>query len=105
MGRGRVTETELMPRLVVGYTELGCSKLKKGNGFLKPNFELGPNWASSLKRNLRFRLAPARLGFHCAVELSQGLIPGAFFCQRGTVNLLFTHDLTVVFHPAIIDFP
>jgi len=32
-----------MPSLVVGYTELGCSKLKKDKGFLKPNFELGPN--------------------------------------------------------------
>ena len=31
-----------MPRLVVGYTELGCGKLKKGNGFLEPNFELWP---------------------------------------------------------------
>ena len=26
-------ETERMPKLVVGYTELGCSKLKKGKGF------------------------------------------------------------------------
>ena len=42
MERGRVAETELMPRLVVGYTELGGSKLKKGNGFLKPNFGLLP---------------------------------------------------------------
>jgi hypothetical protein len=32
-----------MPKLVGGYTELSCSKLKKGKGFLKPNFELGPN--------------------------------------------------------------
>ena len=43
MGRGRVAETELMPRLVVGNTELGCGKLKKGNGFLRPNLELEPN--------------------------------------------------------------
>jgi hypothetical protein len=28
---------------VVGFTELGGSKLKRGKGFLKPNFELGPN--------------------------------------------------------------
>ena len=41
MVRGGVTETELMPRLVMGYTEKGGGKLKKGNGFLKPNFELG----------------------------------------------------------------
>ena len=47
MGWGRVTETELMPSLVVGYTELGCSKLKKGNGFLEPNFGRVP------KPNLR----------------------------------------------------
>ena len=35
----RVAETEPMPKLVVGYTELSCSKLKKSSGFLKPNFE------------------------------------------------------------------
>ena len=43
MERGRVAEAELMPRLVVGYTELGGGNLKKDKGFLKPNFELGPN--------------------------------------------------------------
>ena len=43
MERGRVTETELMPRLVVGYTELGGGKLKTGKGFLEPNFERVPN--------------------------------------------------------------
>ena len=32
-----------MPKLVVGYTELVGSKLKKGKGFSKPNFEVGPN--------------------------------------------------------------
>ena len=42
MERGRVAETEPMPRLVVGYTELGCSKWKKGKEFLEPNFGLGP---------------------------------------------------------------
>ena len=47
MGQGRGDETERMPRLVEGYTELGCSKLKKGKGFLKPNFERGPNWSST----------------------------------------------------------
>ena len=41
----RVTETELMPRLVVCNAELGCSKLKKGKGFLEPNFGLGPSLA------------------------------------------------------------
>jgi len=37
-----VTETELMPRLVVGNTELGGGKLKRGNRFLKLNFEALP---------------------------------------------------------------
>ena len=37
-----------MPRLVGDNTELGCSKLKTGNGFLKPNFETGPNWTSGV---------------------------------------------------------
>ena len=46
MGQGRVTETELMPRLVVGNAELGSGKLKKGKGFLKPNLELGPSPAT-----------------------------------------------------------
>ena len=40
--QGRVTETELMPRLVVGNTELGGSKLKRNNGFLEPNFGFLP---------------------------------------------------------------
>jgi hypothetical protein len=39
---GRVTETELMPRLVGGDTERCCGKLNKGKGFLKPNFERRP---------------------------------------------------------------
>lgn len=34
-----------MPRLLVGYTELAGSKLEKGNGFLQPNFGVGPNRA------------------------------------------------------------
>ena len=41
MGQGGVAEAELMPRLVVGYTELGCSKWKRGKGFSKPNFGVG----------------------------------------------------------------
>ncbi len=40
---GRATETDLMPSRVVGNTERAGGKLKKGKGFLKPNFELGPN--------------------------------------------------------------
>ena len=35
--------TEPMPSRVLGSTELGGDKLKICNGFLKPNFELGPN--------------------------------------------------------------
>jgi hypothetical protein len=42
MDWGRVTATELMPRLVGGDTETVCGKWKRGKGFLKPNFELGP---------------------------------------------------------------
>lgn len=42
MGRGRVNDTELMLRLVVGYTELRGSKLKKWKRFSKPNFGLLP---------------------------------------------------------------
>ena len=42
MGRGGVAEIELMLSLVVGYTEPGGSKWKKGNGFLRPNFGVGP---------------------------------------------------------------
>jgi hypothetical protein len=32
MGQGGVTETELMPSLLVDYTEPGGSKLKNGKG-------------------------------------------------------------------------
>ena len=38
-----MAETEIMLKLVVGYTELVGSKLKKWKGFLKPNCERGPN--------------------------------------------------------------
>ena len=46
MGQGGVIGSDLMPRLVVGYTELAGGKLKKGNGFLKPNFWVGANEVS-----------------------------------------------------------
>jgi hypothetical protein len=39
--------TELLI-LVVGLYRTGCSKLKNWKGFLKPNFELLPNWAGWL---------------------------------------------------------
>jgi len=40
---GRVTETELMLSLVVGYTETDGGKAKSWKGFSEPNFKLGPN--------------------------------------------------------------
>ena len=42
-----MTETELMPSWGSIYTEQDCGKLKKGKGFLKPNFGILP------KLNLR----------------------------------------------------
>jgi hypothetical protein len=42
-----------MPEFVVGNTEPGCSKLKRGKGFSKPNFELGPNWGGCLIPRMR----------------------------------------------------
>jgi hypothetical protein len=38
-----VAETELMPSLVVGYTERAGGKGKRGNRFSKPNFEHVPS--------------------------------------------------------------
>ena len=38
---------ELMLKLVVGYTEMAGGRLKKGKGFLKPNFGVLP------KQNMR----------------------------------------------------
>ena len=52
MGQGGGAETEIMPKLVEGYTEPGCSKLKTGKGFLKPNFGLGLNLELVWRRNL-----------------------------------------------------
>ena len=63
MGWGRVAETELMPRLVVGYTEMRCSKWKKGNGFLKPNFGAGPNQAVGLDL-----LQPVKDSINCVLR-------------------------------------
>ena len=42
MGQGGEAETEIMPKLGVDYTEHGGGKLKKGKGFLEPNFGVGP---------------------------------------------------------------
>ena len=41
-----------MPNLVVDYTELGGGKLKKDNGFLKPNFGVRPNLVAAVARPL-----------------------------------------------------
>ena len=45
MGWGRDAEAERMPSRGGGNTELGCGRLKKGKGFLRPNFGLGPSRA------------------------------------------------------------
>jgi len=37
-----------MSKLMVGYTELGGGKLKKGKGFSKPNFGLVPSWQGEI---------------------------------------------------------
>jgi hypothetical protein len=87
VGQGRVTETELIPRLVGGDAELCCGKLKKGKGFLKPNFELGPNdiWAADLK----------------GVSMTQGLHPNYQCANLGRpdnqlgIDHLGTHALAI----------
>ena len=52
MERGRAAVTEIMPRLWVGYTELGCGKLKKRKVFLKPNFGVGLNFLAAASSSL-----------------------------------------------------
>jgi len=53
-------ETEFRPRLVGGNTELGCSKLKMGKGFLKPNLERFPSLSAvggaKLSEKLQFAM-------------------------------------------------
>ena len=78
MGRGRDAETELMPRLVVGYTELVCGKLKSGKGFLKPNFELGPK--PSLELVLRGKCSSRSVSV-ISVSLTSGDLFVAFTDQ------------------------
>ena len=53
MGLGGGVATELMPRLVVGYTEPVGGKLKRGKGLLKPNFGVGPNQSPLAAKILR----------------------------------------------------
>jgi hypothetical protein len=60
--------------MVVGNTELGGSKLKKGKGFSKPNLERVPNWSCLAVRFDRFvgsidAKYPDQLGFS-AVNVS-----------------------------------
>jgi hypothetical protein len=43
-----------MPSLVGGDTETVCGKLKSGNRFLEPNFELGLKWALHAVRFNRY---------------------------------------------------
>ena len=49
-------EPELMPRLVGDNGERCCGKLKRGNGFLKPDFEVGPKPSLSGRRVVRLLL-------------------------------------------------
>jgi len=44
-----------MPEFVVGNTEPGCNKLKKGKGFLKPNFEPEPSWTGQESANIYWK--------------------------------------------------
>ena len=70
-----------MQRLVVGYTELGCSKLKKGNSFLKPNFELGPSFGNirslgppgKYRDSLQHMQLPAGLNRHLLLPVASCL--------------------------------
>jgi hypothetical protein len=100
---GRAAATDRMLKLVVGDTERCCGKLKNWKGFSGPNFGLGPIRASRIKRKLRLGLAAARFGLHGAIKFAQGLIPGPFFRQRGTVHRLFAHYLAVVFQPTLVE--
>ena len=60
MGQGRATETERMLELGVGYTELGCSKWKNRNGFLKPNYRARAAPAKLLIQMLNYEFAMDR---------------------------------------------
>jgi hypothetical protein len=56
MRLGRVSETDLMPRLVGGDTERCCGKLKNRNSFSKPSFELGPSVSATCAKSNLFNL-------------------------------------------------
>ena len=67
---GGEAETELMPKRVVGYTEPGGSKLKKGKGFLEPNFGEGPNWLGEFVPDLRISRAQDTEPHTCGMRKS-----------------------------------
>jgi hypothetical protein len=68
----RVIETDLMPRLVGGDAERVCSKLKKGNRFLKPNFEVGPSFSTHAALSNLFNLGRHKAGaqHYCDLRIS-----------------------------------
>jgi len=70
MGWGRGIETEIIPNRGGDYTELGGSKWKAGKGFLKPNFELGPNWVNRPRVRLALSLTRARVQFQGQLSIS-----------------------------------
>ena len=67
-----MAETEIMLKLVVGYTELDSDKLKKGKGLLKPNFGVLPKCAGRRVRQVR------RI-FRSNLPLAECMYSSAFF--------------------------
>jgi hypothetical protein len=67
-----------MPEFVVGNTELGGGKLKKGKGFLKSNFELVPNWTGwrTYLGLTRARGQILRTTIYTDCRTSKGVVPG-----------------------------
>ncbi len=59
---GQGAETEIIPSWGWGNTELGGSKSKKWKGFLKPNFELGPNPSIHVVLDVIFNGCPEHIG-------------------------------------------
>jgi hypothetical protein len=78
-GRGAVTDTEPMSKLVVGEYRSGCSKLKNWKGFLKPNLELLPSWVGwgmGCCWAPRARGKILRTAIHTYHWPSKGVVPG-----------------------------
>jgi hypothetical protein len=61
---GRVTGTELMPRLVGGNTETACSKLKSWKGILKPKLETLPSVTTHAAVSNLFNLSRHKVRAH-----------------------------------------